>query len=102
MPRGGMQQVGTVKTGADGRFAFDSPVIDPKSFYLVSTDFQGAPYNAPATFDSTGSANVELTVYDSTRVPDGLRIPAMRVLAGKPRRYPTTRALIVVSRTPCP
>lgn len=82
IPRGGMQQVGTTKTGADGHFVFDAAGIDSKSFYLVSTDFQGVPYNTPATFNSNGAASVDLTVYDSTRSPNGLRIPAMRVLAG--------------------
>lgn len=74
MPRGGMQQVATATTDAAGHFAFSAAGIDPKSFYLVSTDFAGATYNAPAAFDSNGNANVNLTVYDSTRSPAGLRI----------------------------
>lgn len=82
MPRGGMQQVATATTDATGHFAFSAEGIDPKSFYLVSTDFAGATYNAPAAFDSSGNANVNLTVYDSTRSPAGLRIPAARVFVG--------------------
>jgi len=82
MPRGGMQQVATASADATGHFVFDAQGIDPRSFYLVSTDFAGATYNAPATFDSSGNANVSLTVYDSTRSPAGLRIPAARVFVG--------------------
>ncbi|HXJ97021.1 MAG TPA: hypothetical protein VMT20_29630 [Terriglobia bacterium] len=82
MPRGGMQQVATATADATGHFAFSADGIDPKSFYLVSTDFAGATYNAPATFDSSGNANVSLTVFDSTRSPAGMRIPGARVFVG--------------------
>src|SRR6266404_7886064 len=43
-PRGGMQQVGTASTDASGRFAFTGSQIDPSSFYLVETTFQGVRY----------------------------------------------------------
>ncbi len=82
MPRGGMQQVATATADATGHFVFNAEGIDPKGFYLVSTDFAGATYNAPVAFDSSGNANVNLTVYDSTRSPAGLRIPAARVFVG--------------------
>jgi hypothetical protein len=62
MPRGGMQQIATATTDATGHFTFNAEGIDPKSFYLISTDFGGASYNAPAAFDSNGNANVALTV----------------------------------------
>lgn len=81
MPRGGMQPVGTATTDAEGRFSFSSADLDPKSFYLVSTDFRGAPYNAPATFDASGTATVNLTVYDTMQSDAGLRVSAVRVLA---------------------
>lgn len=82
MPRGGMQQVAAATSNASGQFAFDAADLDPKSFYLVSTDYQSVSYNAPASFDSNGDANVKLTVYDSTHSPSAVRIPAMRVLVG--------------------
>ena len=82
MPRGGMQQVGTATTDAQGRFAFANSDLDPKSFYLVSADFQGSPYNTPATFDASGTAAVNLTVYNSMSSAAGLRVSAMRVLVG--------------------
>jgi hypothetical protein len=82
MPRGGMPQVATATADATGHFVLNAEGIDPKSFYLVSTDFASATYNAPATFDSGGNANVNLTVYDSSRSPAGLRIAAVRVFVG--------------------
>jgi hypothetical protein len=82
MPRNGMQPVATATSDTAGHFAFTSPDIDPRSFYLASTEFQDASYNAAVAFDPTGAANVVLTVYDSTRSPAGLRIPAARVLVG--------------------
>lgn len=81
MPRAGTQ-VATATTDASGHFAFSADGIDPKAFYLISTDFEGASYNAPAEFDPSGNANATLTVYDSTRSSAGLRIAAARVFAG--------------------
>jgi hypothetical protein len=82
MPRNGMQPVATATSDASGHFAFTGADLDPKSFYLASTEFQGASYNAAVAFDPSGAANVVLTVYDSTRSPAGLTIPAARVLVG--------------------
>src|SRR5213082_400092 len=61
-PRGGMQQVGTASTDASGRFAFADSPIDPSSFYLLETTFQGVRYHEPVQFGSTGSATVSITV----------------------------------------
>lgn len=82
MPRNGMQPVATATSDASGHFAFNAADIDPKSFYLASTEFQGASYNAAVAFDPTGAASVVLTVYDSTRSPSSITIPAARILAG--------------------
>jgi hypothetical protein len=81
MPRNGTQ-VATATSDASGHFAFTDADVDPKSFYLASAEFEGASYNAAVAFDPSGSANVVLTVYDSTRSPAGLGIPAARVLVG--------------------
>ena len=54
-PRGGMQQVGKASTGASGRFAFTGSQIDPSSFYLLETTFQGVRYHEPAEPNGTGS-----------------------------------------------
>jgi len=80
-PRAGAQ-VATATSDGAGHFAFAAAGLDPKSFYLVTTDFQGVSYNVPATFNSSGESNVKLTVYESTHSPAGIRIPAMRLLLG--------------------
>ena len=80
-PRAGAQ-VATATSDGAGHFAFAVAGLDPKSFYLVTTDFQGVSYNVPATFNSSGEANVKLTVYESTHSSAGIRIPAMRLLMG--------------------
>lgn len=81
LPRAGMQHVATASTDAQGHFFFAQDQIDPRSFYLVSTEFQGVAYNAPAQFDSTGTAVVDLTVYDSTGSDSELRVQRLRMLA---------------------
>jgi hypothetical protein len=81
MPRNGTQ-VGTATSDASGHFAFPGTDIDPKSFYLATTEFEGASYNSAVAFDTAGAANVVLTVYDSTRSTAGISIPAARVLVG--------------------
>jgi hypothetical protein len=80
-PRAGAQ-VATATSDATGHFAFPSAEVDSKSFYLVTTEYQGVAYNAPASFNSSGEADVKLTVYESTGSPAGIRIPAMRLLMG--------------------
>lgn len=80
LPRGGMEQLATASTDADGRFAFDQREIDPGSLYLVETEFQGVNYHAPARFDSAGKATANLTVYDSAHSDSGIRIQSLRIL----------------------
>lgn len=80
VPRQGMQQAATIPTDANGRFIFAQSEIDPGSFYLLETRFQGVSYHAPAQFDSAGTAKVNLTVYDSTRSDTALRIQSLRLL----------------------
>ena len=79
-PRGGMQQVGKASTDASGRFAFTGSQIDPSSFYLLETTFQGVRYHEPVQFGSAGSATVGITVYDSTRTEPELRVHLLRIL----------------------
>lgn len=80
-PRAGAQ-VATATSDASGHFVFPAAQIDTKSFYLVTTEYQGVSYNAPATFNANGEADIKLAVYESTRAADGIRVPAMRVLMG--------------------
>jgi hypothetical protein len=80
LPRGGMQRVASATTDASGRFVFPSANIDPSSFYLVQAAYQGVDYNAPAQFDSQGTANVSITVYDASASASPLRIESARVV----------------------
>ncbi|HXX21917.1 MAG TPA: carboxypeptidase-like regulatory domain-containing protein [Terriglobia bacterium] len=80
LPRGGMQRVATATTDASGRFVFPSANIDPSSFYLVQAAYQGVDYNAPAQFDSEGTANVSITVYDASASAPPLRIQSARLV----------------------
>ncbi len=79
-PREGMQQVATASTDSSGRFLFAQSDIDPSSFYLLETRFLGIAYPAPVQFDSTGTATVNLTVYESSRSETALRIQSLRIL----------------------
>jgi hypothetical protein len=80
LPRGGMQRVATAITDASGRFVFSSANIDPSSFYLVQTAYQGVDYNAPAQFDPEGTATVGITVYEASSSAPQLRIQSARVV----------------------
>ncbi len=80
-PRAGAQ-VATATSDGAGHFAFPSADIDSKSFYLVDAEYQGVSYNAPASFNANGEADVKLTVYEATHSAAGIRIPAMRLLMG--------------------
>ena len=79
-PRQGMQQVATASTDSSGRFAFDPSQIDPSGFYLLETTYQGARYHQPVRFDSTGSATVDVTVYETTSSASDLRVKLLRTL----------------------
>jgi hypothetical protein len=80
LPRGGMQQVARALTDADGLFVFPQSDIDPNSFYLLQTVYQGVNYNAPVQFGSNGAATVNLVVYESTQTEPAVRIQSARVL----------------------
>jgi hypothetical protein len=75
-----MQQVGTTETNADGLYVFPQSEIDPASFYLLQTVYQGVNYHAPVQFDSNGAATVNVTVYESTRTAPPVRIQSARLL----------------------
>ena len=79
-PRGGMQQVATAKTDAQGRFVFPQNKIDASSFYLLQATYQDVDYHAPIRFDASGEASADITVYDSTRSAPALRIQSARVV----------------------
>lgn len=76
-PRGGMQQVASASTDAEGRFVFDKVQNEAGAFYLISTSFDGVDYNEPGQFDSP----VKITVYEATRSDPGLRVDLLRLAA---------------------
>ncbi len=80
VPREGMQQASITSTDARGHFVFGESQINPSSFYLLETKFKGIAYHAPVQFDSSGTATVNLTVYEPTRSDAALRIPSARIL----------------------
>jgi len=80
MPRGGMQQVATAVTDADGRFAIASNDLATDSFYLLQAVFQDVNYHAPVKFDNNGAAVANLTVYEATRAAPAVRIESARIV----------------------
>lgn len=63
--QGGMQPVGTVRSGADGRFKFDVPDFGTEAMGLLQASYGGATYTkmVPPGGPKEG---LELTVFDST------------------------------------
>lgn len=78
-PRQGMQQVGVIKTDAEGRFVFATG-IDPGAFYLLQAEFQGVHYPVAVQFEPSGTASVNLAVYETTKSDSNLKIQALRML----------------------
>jgi len=63
---GGMEPAGSTKTGADGRFTFET---DGGSAHLLQAEYQGVRYSAP--MGQAAGAPLELVVYNSSaRVPE--------------------------------
>lgn len=77
----GMTLIGETVTDGEGRFSFPEDQVDSSAFYLLQVNAQGVPYHAPVQFDSTGTAKVDISVYDSTRDASGLRLGLLRILA---------------------
>lgn len=81
----GMQLVADTTTDAKGHFAFTRGGITPGTFYLLQANLKEIAYHAavpPMQFDSSGAANVNITVYDSTHDSSALRVRELRVLVG--------------------
>lgn len=84
-PGEGMQLLADTLTDASGHFAFIQSGIAPGSMYLLQANHQEIAYHAavpPMQFDSSGNANVDITVYDSTHDASALRVRELRVLVG--------------------
>jgi hypothetical protein len=78
--RQGMQPLDDATTDGAGRFAFAATGLDPSAFYLLQTTFQDVIYPTPVRLDSSGSATVNLTVYDSDRTEPALRVSSLHLL----------------------
>jgi hypothetical protein len=76
-PRGGMQQIATATTDAQGRFVFSNIQNEAGAFYLISTSYRGVDYNEPCQFDSP----MKLTIYEATGADPGLRVELLRLAA---------------------
>ncbi|HUI83717.1 MAG TPA: hypothetical protein VL240_05810 [Candidatus Binatia bacterium] len=67
----GMQEIGSAKTDAQGRFSFPAPG-DAQAPHIVRVTHQGVSYFPPGGPLMPGSNTAQLTVYDSAREVDGL------------------------------
>jgi len=84
-PGEGMQLVADTLTDANGHFAFTQTGIAPGNMYLLQANLQEVAYHAavpPMQFDSSGNANADITVYDSSHDASALRVRELRVLLG--------------------
>jgi hypothetical protein len=79
-PRGGMQQAATATTDASGHFTIESSDLATDSFYLLQATYQDVSYHAPVKFNDRGQAQVDVTVYDSTRTAPPVRIQTARII----------------------
>jgi hypothetical protein len=80
-----MQLLADTMTDANGHFAFTESGITPGTFYLIQANHQEIGYHAavpPMKFDSSGTASIDITVYDSSSDASALRVREMRVLVG--------------------
>ncbi len=80
MPRGGMQQVATAVTDANGHFAMALSDLATDSFYLLQATYQDVNYHAQIKFDDRGQARADITVYDATRTAPPVRIQSARII----------------------
>jgi hypothetical protein len=83
-PGEGMQLMANTMTDAAGHFALTQNVA-PGTFYLLQANVDEIGYHAavpPMMFDSSGAANVDITVYDSTQDASAIRVREVRVLVG--------------------
>ncbi len=67
----GMQEVGSTKTDAQGRFSFPAP-SDKQAPHMVRASHQGVNYFPQGGPLMPGSTTAELIVYDSAKKVDGL------------------------------
>jgi 5-hydroxyisourate hydrolase-like protein (transthyretin family) len=79
-PRGGMQQVASASTDAEGRFTFALTKSDSNAFYLLQAVFQGVNYHLSVQAESEAAQQADLTVYEPTSTPPRVRIQSARII----------------------
>jgi hypothetical protein len=67
----GMQEVGSTKSDAQGRFSLPAPTGDPAP-HMVRVTHEGVNYFPPGGPLMPGTTTAQLTVYDSAKKVDGL------------------------------
>ncbi len=67
----GMQEIGTTKTDAQGKFSFPAPT-DTQAPHMVRVTHQGVAYFPQGGPLMPGSSTAELTIYDAASKVDGL------------------------------
>ena len=67
----GMQEIGTTKTDAQGKFSFPAPT-DTQAPHMVRVTHQGVSYFPQGGPLMPGSTTAELTIYDAAPKVDGL------------------------------
>ena len=79
-PRAGMQQVASGTTDASGHFTIEKSDLATDAFYMLQAAYQDVNYHSPVKFNDRGQAQVDLTVYDSTKTAPPLVIQSARVI----------------------
>lgn len=74
---GGLGIIKSTATDASGRFRIDGLPTD--QMLLVRANYKGANYFGRVNFDSTGKANLEIEIYETTTSMKGIRAEAERI-----------------------
>lgn len=76
-PAGGMSELKSAKTDAEGKFHFDGlPMMGP---VLIRVDYQEVSYFSPVTFDDRGKAQIELPIYETTTSESGITLTSLQI-----------------------
>ena len=74
---GGLNALKSAVTDAEGRFRVEGlPTSDP---LLVRANYLAVNYNGRPSFDASGRARLEITVYETTAKFDGIRVDDVRL-----------------------
>ena len=74
---GGMSIIKSGKTDHKGKFHFEG--IPADAGIMIRASYKSASYLARAVFDNSGSASLEIKVYETTKSMDGIRVQDARI-----------------------